>query len=186
MEISSVGKVILGALAARPRSGYEIKRLVDNSTRFFWAASYGQIYPELRRLEREGLVAGASEPRGERRRRVYRLTPTGRAALREWLLTPGASAELRDEGLLKLFFADALEPDEALTVLQTVRADREAVLDRLRQIEERIPAKAPKPFSLLVLDYGIGLHEWMVDWCLKTERRLAREAAAGRKEVRSR
>ena len=51
MELSATAKVILGMLAARPRSGYEIKQLVDNSARFFWAASYGQIYPELNRLE---------------------------------------------------------------------------------------------------------------------------------------
>ena len=49
MELSATGKVILGMLAARPRSGYEIKQLVDSSARFFWAASYGQIYPELKR-----------------------------------------------------------------------------------------------------------------------------------------
>ena len=184
MELSSVGKVILGALAARPRSGYEIKRLVDKSTRFFWAASYGQIYPELRRLERDGLVAGASEPRGGRRRRVYRLTPTGRAALRAWLLTPDAGAELRDEGLLKLFFADVLSPGEALELVRTVRAHREAVLERLREVEQQIPAHA-KRHSLLVLEYGIGMHEWMVDWFQKAERRLAREAAAEMREVRA-
>ena len=40
------------------RTGYEIKSLVDVSTRFFWAASYGQIYPELARLEELGLVTG--------------------------------------------------------------------------------------------------------------------------------
>ena len=54
MELSATAKVILGMLAARPRSGYEIKQLVDNSARFFWAASYGQIYPELKRLEDAG------------------------------------------------------------------------------------------------------------------------------------
>ena len=55
-------------LAARPRSGYEIKQLVDSSARFFWAASYGQIYPELKRLERAGLVASEASPRGARKR----------------------------------------------------------------------------------------------------------------------
>jgi PadR family transcriptional regulator, regulatory protein AphA len=48
MELSATAKVILRMLAQRPRSGYEIKSLVDHSTRYFWAASYGQIYPELR------------------------------------------------------------------------------------------------------------------------------------------
>ena len=43
MRAGGVAYVILGALRAQPRTGYEIKRLVDKATRFFWAASYGQI-----------------------------------------------------------------------------------------------------------------------------------------------
>src|ERR671918_2625903 len=110
MELSATAKAILGILAMRPRSGYEIKAFVDDSTRFFWAASYGQIYPELRRLEKQGLIAGADSPRGGRQRTVYKLTPAGRKALREWLAQPPEVYELRDEGLLKLFLAGAVKP----------------------------------------------------------------------------
>src|SRR5512132_2480997 len=106
MELNATGKVILGMLAARPRSGYEIKQLVDSSARFFWGASYGQIYPELRRLEEAGLVASTDEPRGQVPRRVYRITRRGKRAVREWLLDNETAFELRDEGLLRLFFRD--------------------------------------------------------------------------------
>ena len=75
MELSPTAYVILGMLGWRPMSGYEIKSIVDNSTRFFWAASYGQIYPELRRLVAAGLIDGKASPQGGRRRNVYRLTP---------------------------------------------------------------------------------------------------------------
>jgi PadR family transcriptional regulator AphA len=67
MELSPTAYVILGMLRNQPRSGYEIKRVVDLSTRFFWAASYGQIYPELRALAQAGLVEGESRPTGGRR-----------------------------------------------------------------------------------------------------------------------
>ena len=63
MELSPTAYVILGMVSRTPHSGYEIKALVDNSTRFFWAASYGQIYPELKRLAEAGLVEGADAPR---------------------------------------------------------------------------------------------------------------------------
>ena len=66
---NAVTPVILGLLSLGPRSGYEIKTTVDRSTRFFWAASYGQIYPELRRLERDGLIEGEDAPNGGRPRR---------------------------------------------------------------------------------------------------------------------
>ena len=78
MEVSSTGYVILGMLGKGPMSGYEIKALVDRSTRFFWAASYGQIYPELRRLAAAGLIEGEARPTGGRKRTVYHLTGTGR------------------------------------------------------------------------------------------------------------
>ncbi len=107
MERSPTAYVILGTLGWRPMSGYEIKSIVDKSTRFFWAASYGQIYPELRRLAAAGLIEGKASPQGGRRRNVYRLTPAGRKELRAWLDAEPEVFELRDEALLKLFFADA-------------------------------------------------------------------------------
>src|SRR5918996_4354382 len=110
MELSATAKVILGMLAARPRSGYEIKRLVDDSTRFFWAASYGQIYPELKRLEGAGLISGTDATSdGGRRRTVYERTADGRRAAREWVADPPEVFEHRDEGLLRLFFAGVIE-----------------------------------------------------------------------------
>src|SRR3954465_11493194 len=99
MELSATGKVILGMLAARPRSGYEIKQLVDNSARFFWAASYGQIYPELKRLEKDGLITGSDSAQGARHRTVYKLTAKGKRAAREWIEGRPQVFELRDEGL---------------------------------------------------------------------------------------
>src|SRR5215210_3045226 len=113
MKANAITPVVLGLLRHGPRSGYDIKVAVDGSTRFFWAASYGQIYPELRRLEAAGLVEGEDAPTGGRRRRVYRLTPSGRTALVEWLLGRSVTIELRDESLLRLFFADALPREQA-------------------------------------------------------------------------
>src|SRR2546427_12215177 len=63
-DLTPTGRVILGMLRLGKRTGYEIKQIVDVSTRFFWAASYGQIYPELKRLEERGLVGSRSEPTG--------------------------------------------------------------------------------------------------------------------------
>ena len=105
MELSATAKVILGMLAGRPRSGYEIKQLVDSSARFFWAASYGQIYPELKRLEKDGLITGSDSAQGARQRTVYKLTAAGKRAARAWIAKPPQVLETRDEGLLELFFA---------------------------------------------------------------------------------
>ena len=63
-NLSPTARVILGLLALGDETGYDMKQTIDLSTRFFWGASYGQIYPELRRLEAGGLVTSREEPRG--------------------------------------------------------------------------------------------------------------------------
>jgi PadR family transcriptional regulator AphA len=172
---TAVTPVILGLLSHGPRSGYEIKAVVDRSTRFFWAASYGQIYPELRRLEREGLIEGKDAPSGRRARRVYRLTPAGRDELEAWLLGPETTVEMRDESLLRLFFADALPPVQAMGLLEARRRGYEEVLEALRAIDAR-PGVDP-PFVDLVLRWGIDYSEWGAEWCERQLQRLSAETA---------
>src|SRR5262245_49451326 len=99
MELSATAYVILGMLSWKPMSGYDIKAAVDGSTRFFWAASYGQIYPELRRLADAGLIESEDGSQGGRRRTVFRITGAGRDQLRSWLAIEPETFEMRDEGL---------------------------------------------------------------------------------------
>jgi PadR family transcriptional regulator, regulatory protein AphA len=174
--MNAVTPVVLGMLSLGPRSGYDIKSAVDRSTRYFWAASYGQIYPELRRLEQDGLIEGEDAPSGGRSRRVYRLTKAGRDALKTWLFGPTVTIELRDESLLRLFFADALPRDEALLLLEGRKKGHEEYLRALREIEAR-PGEDP-PFVDLVLRWGIEFNEWGAKWCEKHLKRLRDETKA--------
>jgi len=167
---NAVTPVILGLLSLGPRSGYEIKATVDRSTRYFWAASYGQIYPELRRLERDGLIDGEDAPNGARPRRVYRLTDPGRVALEEWLLGREVTVEHRDESLLRLFFADALPHEVALGLIEGRRLGFQAVHEQLREIDA-LPGDDP-PFVDLVLRWGLAYTEWETRWCAEQLERL--------------
>jgi DNA-binding PadR family transcriptional regulator len=175
MELSPTAYVILGMVNREPRSGYEIKAAVDNSTRFFWAASYGQIYPELKRLSEAGMVEGVEAPRGERRRTVYTITRAGRAELREWLRKPPETAEMREEGLLKLFFAGALPPEQAVEILRAMREQRLDLMERLRSLEPQ-KLELEDPFPLMVLRGGIEFNEWFADWCERMEAQLLEPA----------
>jgi DNA-binding PadR family transcriptional regulator len=172
--LTPTGRVILGMIALGKRTGYDIKQLVDKSTRHFWAASYGQIYPELRRLEEQGLVEGRSEPTGGRARMVYELTPAGHAALRGWLQsTAEPTIEFRNEAMLKLFFSDLGTPEERIEQLRVARAFHERTLDQLYAIEHVAADGVKGPY--MTLEMGIGLHRWIVDYLEATERRLAAE-----------
>ena len=172
MELSATGKVILGMLASRPRSGYEIKQLVDTSARFFWAASYGQIYPELKKLEKEGLVTGADSSQGARQRTTFKLTAEGRRAAREWINEPPEVLEMRDEGLLKLFFAGSIDGTRAAEIARERAAISRQKAAELRAIWDAVDtegqpegaATEPDIGSMTVLRYGIEASEWTAEW----------------------
>ena len=183
MDLSATAKVILGMLAARPRSGYEIKQLVDSSARFFWAASYGQIYPELKKLEKAGLISGDDSSTGARQRTTFRLTSKGRRVAREWMATAPEVLEVRDEGLLKLFFAGSIDPERAAEIARERAAVSREKAAELRAIADQIdeagtPAGAeaqPDAGSLAVLRYGIAASEWTAEWFERTAEDLERE-----------
>ena len=170
-QLSPTAYVILGFVRNEPRSGYEIKAVVDKSTRFFWAASYGQIYPELKRLSEAGLVVGRDVPTGGRRRTVYEITADGEEELRAWLRQEPETFEMRDEGLLKLFFADALPREEALEILRSMRVRREAVHQQLLDLKE-LKEEIEDPFPMIVLEGGLEFTQWFADWCERMEAQL--------------
>jgi PadR family transcriptional regulator AphA len=158
-------------IALGKRTGYDIKQLVDKSTRFFWAASYGQIYPELKRLEEQGLVRGRPEPSGGRARVVYELTGTGEDGLGGWLGSDEEPLyELRDEGMLKLFFSDEV-PGRRIEIIRGMRLRHERKLAQLRAVEPHAKEGSPGPYLTLAL--GIEITQSLIGWCEATERRLA-------------
>lgn len=174
-RLSPTAYVILGMVSEGPRSGYEIKATVDSTTRFFWAASYGQIYPELKRLSEAGLLVGVDSPTGGRRRTLYEITAAGEEELKAWLRQPPETFEMREEGLLKLFFAAALPRREAAAILRAMRARRLAVHDQLRAMEPLAEAKGD-PFPLMVLRGGIEFTGWFAGWCERMEAQLLEPA----------
>ncbi len=156
------------------RTGYEIKQKIEISTRFFWGASYGQIYPELKRLEGARLVAAEADPRGGVKRTAYRLTAAGEQALHDWLVDPSEQHfEMRDEALLKIFFGDLLTDEELLANVAARRAWCEQVLGLFHDIDDMpVYGWGPRQSPTDALHYGIELIEWMRDWYARKEREL--------------
>ena len=164
MELGPTAYVILGMLALGPRSGYDIKQFADVSTRHFWATSYGQIYPELRRLVESALIKPEDASRGTRHRTVYHLTAKGRQTLEAWVADPSVrDVEIRDEMLLKLFFADAMSTKETVRHLGAMSRRHREVAAGLREHEPMAKAQ-PHRMKYEVMKFGIALHEWCADW----------------------
>jgi DNA-binding PadR family transcriptional regulator len=174
MEPTTATWAVLGLIALEPSSGYDIKRIVDRTIRHFWAASYGQIYPELKRLEEVGWISGDNVPRGGRARRIYRITPCGSQALRGWMHGRETRVELRDESLLRLFFADTLPHDQALGLLAARREGYRQMLEYLRGLDDG--TGPDPPFVDLVYRWALDYCEWGIEWCDRQRRRLERAA----------
>jgi PadR family transcriptional regulator, regulatory protein AphA len=162
-ELSTSAYVLMGMLSQSPMSGYDIKQFADVSTRHFWAISYGQIYPELRNLVELGLIDAQSAPSGSRQRTLYSLTPLGREELVDWLsITQLRAVEVRDEMLLRLFFADILDLEKRVELL---RAMVRRHLDTLRNLEvhEPVAAAGGPSLQLETLRFGIAFHRFCAD-----------------------
>jgi PadR family transcriptional regulator, regulatory protein AphA len=176
--LTPTGRLILGMVRMGKRTGYEIKQLVDVSARFFWTTSYGQIYPELKRLEASGMISGEAVPTGGRSRTVYSMTPAGEAALDEWLAARDELVwELRDEGLLKLFFSEGRDPEEVRDHIRAVRLRSEAVAEQLRSLRTDVNPQ-PDPGPRMVLEFGVAFNEWLAAYWGQIDDRLARTATA--------
>ncbi len=174
MELSNTAYVILGALHERPRSGYDIKAFADVSTRHFWAVSYGQLYPELKRLLDAGLIEAEDQPTGSRQRTLYRLTRLGEDALADWVSDTGLrSCEIRDEMLVRLFFSDAVEREKRVELARSMAARHRAQASGLRRQSEGRPSKqCENPMHEEVLGFGIDLHEFLAGWYERLAARL--------------
>lgn len=125
----SLPHALLGVLSARPMNGYELTKLMDASTRWIWAAPQSQIYPTLRRMERDGWIAGTEQSRATAlRSRVYEITALGEKELTDWVGTYHPPGPTRDAFFLQSLFFDMVPVREARRVLQAFIADHERAI----------------------------------------------------------
>jgi DNA-binding PadR family transcriptional regulator len=177
MELTNTSFLLLGMVALAPLSGYDIKQMADGSTRHFWQISYGQIYPELKALEKAGMVQAAEAARGSRQRTLHQLTDTGSEALKDWISdSTVAPVELRDEMLLKLFFSDAVAKPERIALARTMAQRHRDAAGGLAA-QEPPHLDSPCPMRLEVLRFGVGLHTWCADFYTELADRLNSEGA---------
>lgn len=164
IALTSTSFIVLGLLQ---RSGeatpYDLKQLVGATVGNFWSVPHSQLYAEPERLARAGYLATRQEDAG-RRRKLYVVTERGRTALAEWLAaTPDALPELRDPGLLRIFFG----ADPAPLAAARLAAHRRQ-LEGYEARRAALHAEAP-PGARLTLDAGLGHErEWVRFWAALT------------------
>lgn len=119
MKLKPISYLVLGMLRLGATSGYAIKKAADASTNSIWPVSLAQVYPELGRLEENGLVIRHEDPHGARTRARYELTEKGEEALLTWLRSPHeVLIQARIEGMLRGFFIDALPKEDQVALIR--------------------------------------------------------------------
>lgn len=110
----SLRYALLALLRVGPLSGYELQKLFWESVGHVWHAPDSQIYPELRRMETDGLLLAEEQTRGERgRRRVYHVTEAGSEAFFDWFDEPLEYSRVRDPAHLRAAYLESAEPRAA-------------------------------------------------------------------------
>ncbi|NAZ87148.1 PadR family transcriptional regulator [Kineococcus indalonis] len=112
---------LLGLLAVRPWSTYELTRQMDRSLRRMWPRAQSKLYEEPKKLVRLGWASTRTENVGQRPRTVYSITDAGRGALAGWLAQPGEGPVLEFEQLVKLSFAEHGSRADALATVAAAR-----------------------------------------------------------------
>jgi PadR family transcriptional regulator, regulatory protein AphA len=159
----SLDFAILGFLNYHPYTGYDLKKIFDTSIRHFWPADQSQIYRTLAKLTDEGKVEMEKIPQDDRPdRKVYHITDTGRAALREWVAGPPPMNEPRSAPLIQVFFSGQLSNEEILTKFEGYAAIMRAILAQYDQVpaqlgpfEQEITSPREHFFWMLTLENGL-------------------------------
>jgi DNA-binding PadR family transcriptional regulator len=170
---------IMGMLALAPKSsGYDIKKLMEESTQYFWKESYGSIYPVLAGLIEEGLIVQhENTSESERQRNVYELTAEGMVELKGWINKPVEYEQARNEFLLKIFFGELMplstskkHVEEFQKLLIEKNKVYQTIKDKL-QIEQKNGSGLS---YMLTLDYGIRQVHSALEWCQSALKQYAR------------
>jgi len=162
---------LLGLLASRPMSGYELAKLFDGELRNVWTAKHSQIYPELARLLDDGLIRQSAS--GPRRRRTYSITAAGKAALRAWLIESEPDRSYRHEAMLRVLFLWLLEPGQAEAYLRQEEEFHRAQLAVLKEVQRIRPSGPAQRAQHLAREWGLRLEKALADWSAWARKRIA-------------
>ncbi|MBO7748910.1 PadR family transcriptional regulator [Paenibacillus sp. MWE-103] len=164
--------VILGLLHRQPRSGYEIKQMLEMPLSFFFDASFGTIYPTLAKLETQGFIVKESViQEGRPNKNVYSLTDAGRAQFQAYLESPVEKDVFRSDFLVRMFFGEYMDEDTLIDWVRDEIRKSEEGGKQIRHMQEQLPPGLP-PAKTLCLEIGAELNAAKTRTLQETLRKL--------------
>ena len=170
---------VLGLLSFGPGSGYDLKQFADRSiSHFYWSPARSQIYGELRRLKKHGLVTEVLVRQVNRPdKRVYRITVEGRELLRQWIETPdNEPGVIKSTLLLKVFLGGNADPSK---VADRIEAGAEILRDQRAQLLESLDLCRPGEdhlYTVLTIKSGLAYIDASLTWSAESIEIIRRTA----------
>lgn len=172
--MSSIRYALLSLLAREPLSGYDIKQQMNNRLGPFWKAGSNQVYPELAKMEEEGLIRlhGVEQLTYRPARKVYEMTEDGREAIIHWTIEPGEVENIRDNFLLKAYNAWLVAPEKMQEQIEGIKKQHEerlaAYVAKIAELEKMLTSadeQDPIVSSMSVVEFGIEYERLYIAWC---------------------
>jgi PadR family transcriptional regulator AphA len=170
---------LLGQLAWREQTPYELTKAMGRNIRFFWPRAESHIYREVKRLVELGLAEAEPGATGRRPRTTYAITDAGREALVDWLATSPGGTALENEPLLRLFLASSGTRADMLAAIAKAREDARAMLaiaDGIAEeyLEHRHEFQDQVHIRQFTFDYLFNWATLTVEWADRAEAELNR------------
>lgn len=168
-DLTTTSYAILGLLALRSWTTYELAQQMDRALSRFWPRARSKLYEEPKKLVAHGLASATTEAVGRRPRTVYSITAKGRRALAQWVPTPSSGPVLEFEALVKVFFAEHGSRDDLLRTIdgarQWVREQEASTADIPRgYLEGRGAFPERLPWLLLAGEFLARLNAAVTEW----------------------
>lgn len=160
---TTVENIILGCLSFGPKSGYEIKKIINMSSSWFYNASYGSIYPILKKHEEKGLVVSEEVVDNGRYKRLYRLTDKGYKVFHAWMLQPPKLMTVKYEMAVKLMFFAKIAPEQRIKQIEEHIEQLVLFKQELEEIEPFADQEGDA-YQRLILDWGEKLYVFLIQW----------------------
>ncbi len=158
-----IDKILLGFLMEGKKTGYTIKKYMENSTDFFFNTSFGSIYPALKKLEKEGLVTVAESIKNGKLNKSYTITKTGQDIFLKWLEKDPQITRIRDEALLKVFFYSHLKPEKIEEQLTDYMHKLEQQILDLQKVKDTFSDDSLNAWKQYTLIFGIDYYQFVLD-----------------------
>lgn len=180
--------LILGLLMLSPMTGYELQQFIRKNLTLICSHSAGSVQTALSKLEKEGKVTTSEAAQGRRRKKIFSITDTGRAAFSSWLAQPMQADKVKNMELSRLFFAGLARPEERLCAIRDYIRQMEEICGTLCVLEEQVRHMELKElppgtdwsqvlrFQRYTIQYGIAAAEFEIGWYSRLLQELEEES----------